>query len=169
MNEDLEKKEQIIADIRAGKLAIENDGTVEQLNQVLMFIWPQYSRANGGVEYYEKSKAGGWLARNHITVPTIKATDLLAMMEEKEYPLTLDISQSEVIGSNNSEPLLDAIHSDTEGPETKIDIVGAIVRRVIETIPVDKANFEHIAQTGKINGSLYESLKRILRPLIENN
>jgi hypothetical protein len=37
------------------------------------------------------------------------------------------------------------------------------IKDLISTIKVDKANLEHIAQTGKINGSLLTEIERIIK------
>lgn len=89
-NETLER-------IRAGKLAIENDGTKEQLQDITTLIWPNDGYPSGNRKYYQTKPDEGfrWLGYTYTNLPTIKATELLAMMEQKDSVTQLKEEEKE--------------------------------------------------------------------------
>lgn len=70
-------KEEAISQIRAGKLAIENDGTVKDLRKVLAQAWPndKYSYSTQGTyKYYHQCPDNDlhWEFDDETTLATIK-------------------------------------------------------------------------------------------------
>jgi hypothetical protein len=77
-----------IQDLKDGKVAVENDGTVEDLNKVLISAFPDDVGSNGLNLIYERVKEGECGGRADSSLPTQSVKDFLAQLskEDKTWP-----------------------------------------------------------------------------------
>ena len=71
MNKELIKK------LAAGEIAVKNDGTIEQLREVLKAAFPEDKEPNGNFKYYQKfmREDGLWDCVDHATIPSHPISD----------------------------------------------------------------------------------------------
>jgi len=83
-------KEQLLEEVRSGKLAIENDptfkdNTLDELSECLNIIWDNDRfQTMGGFKYYFKKRThhGLYDMDNKVTLPTIKVSEALQILKE---------------------------------------------------------------------------------------
>jgi hypothetical protein len=70
------QKKFTVEDLREGKCAAINDGTLEELNKVLKIAWPDDVIAQGNAKFYEKGNIG-WACSNGTSLPAQSVKDFL--------------------------------------------------------------------------------------------
>ncbi len=86
-------KKYTIQDLSEGKVAVINNGSLEQLTEVLQLAFPlDTSILTGGCKYYEKWRDWMWCADESTTLPTQSVKDFLN--QEKTYPRVMLISNT---------------------------------------------------------------------------
>lgn len=78
----------LVEKIRERELAIENDGSLEDLQKVLTFVFQNDgSVAKGGWKYYFASvkDLGNWLQADKTDLPTVSVKQVLAEIESKNW------------------------------------------------------------------------------------
>lgn len=106
-----------IQDLKDGKVAVENDGTVEDLNKVLISAFPDDVGSSGLNLIYERVKEGEWGGRADSSLPNQSVKDFLAQLskEEKTWPTQKTKDKLDKI-AEDAKAMLEKI---AEGAKTK--------------------------------------------------
>ena len=74
-----------IKDLAEGRCAVKNDGTIEELNKVLMAAFPEDVKAHGGCRFYHKDGLYNWIGvSNAEHFQSVK--DFLEELETPKLP-----------------------------------------------------------------------------------
>ena len=84
--------EKLIKQLREGTIALKNDGTLDELNKVLKYAFPnEPSESKGTFKYYYKRPYfNEWVCSDKIDVPTHSVKEFLK--PESEYPKVMRVS-----------------------------------------------------------------------------
>ena len=84
--------EKLIKQLREGTIALKNDGTLDELNKVLQYAFPNdYTKSNGNRKYYFKHDAENiWMWGEKTDLPTHSVKEFLK--PESEYPKVMKVS-----------------------------------------------------------------------------
>ena len=84
--------EKLIKQLREGTIAIKNDGTIDELNKVLKYAFPNdYTKSNGNRKYYFKHDDENiWMWGEKTDLPTHSVKEFLK--PESEYPKVMKVS-----------------------------------------------------------------------------
>ena len=88
----------LIARLAAGEIAAENNGTLEQLREVLKAAFPEDIDAEPEWKYYMKNPfyCGEWVANSKVTLPTIPITDFFKpSIEDRAIELLRELVELE--------------------------------------------------------------------------
>ena len=72
-----------IQDLRDGKVAVVNNGTLGDLNKVLVYTFEDEFTSSGDYRYYYEND-GEWRASDDVSLPTQSVKDFLAQLPKKE-------------------------------------------------------------------------------------
>ena len=84
------KVEELIQKVRDGKVAILNDGTLDQLREILGLCFPDENDEAGGChKYYESHKANKkhWWSDDTTSLPTVSVKEFYEDELREEYPI----------------------------------------------------------------------------------
>ena len=84
--------EKLIKQLREGTIALKNDGTLDELNKVLQYAFPNdYTKSNGNRKYYFKHDDENiWMWGEKTDLPTHSVKEFLK--PESEYPKVMKVS-----------------------------------------------------------------------------
>ena len=85
----------LIARLAAGEIAAENNGTLEQLREVLKAAFPKDIEGDPEWKYYMKNPfhCGEWVANSKVTLPTVPITDFFkSSIEDRAVELLRELS-----------------------------------------------------------------------------
>ena len=84
--------EKLIKQLREGTVAVKNDCTIDELNKVLKYAFPNdYTKSNGNRKYYFKHyDANIWMWGEKTDLPTHSVKEFLK--PESEYPKVMKVS-----------------------------------------------------------------------------
>lgn len=84
--------EKLIKQLREGTVAVKNDCTIDELNKVLQYAFPNdYTKSNGNRKYYFKHDDGNiWMWGEKTDLPTHSVKEFLK--PESEYPKVMKVS-----------------------------------------------------------------------------
>ena len=90
-------KEQLLEEVRSGKLAIENDttfkdNTLDELRECLNIIWTKDDFVAQGTQYYyfQDKKESEYFMSKTIKVPTIKVREALQILKQPNLELKIE-------------------------------------------------------------------------------
>lgn len=89
--------ENLIKQLREGTIALKNDGTLEELNKVLRYAFPNDStKSNGNRKYYFKHSADEniWMWGEKTDLPSYSVKEFLK--PENEYPKVMKVSEKPI-------------------------------------------------------------------------
>ena len=89
--------EKLIKQLREGTIALKNDGTLEELREVLKYAFPNDdTKSNGNRKYYFKHDADEniWMWGEKTDLPTHSVKEFLK--PENEYPKVMKVSMSPI-------------------------------------------------------------------------
>jgi hypothetical protein len=75
--------EATIENLRNGKCAVKNDGTLEELNKVLKAAFPKDGLVVGIKSYYSKSGSWSWIGQNYTNIPSFSVKEFLKNMNQQ--------------------------------------------------------------------------------------
>ena len=84
----------LIARLRSGEIAAENNGTVEQLREVLKAAFPEDIDVEPEWKYYMKNPftSGEWVANSKTILPTVPITDFFtSSIEDRAIELLREL------------------------------------------------------------------------------
>ena len=84
--------EKLLKQLREGNIALKNDGTLDELNKVLQYAFPNdYTKSNGNRKYYFKHDDENiWMWGEKTDLPTHSVKEFLK--PESEYPKVMKVS-----------------------------------------------------------------------------
>ena len=84
--------EKLLKQLREGNIALKNDGTLDELNKVLQYAFPNdYTKSNGNRKYYFKHDDENiWMWGEKTDLPTHSVKEFLK--PESEYPKVMRVS-----------------------------------------------------------------------------
>ena len=89
--------EKLIKQLREGTIALKNDGTLEELREVLEYAFPEdITNSEGAFKYYYKRPYyHGWGCSNIINAPTTHSVKEF-LKPENEYPKVMKVSNKPI-------------------------------------------------------------------------
>lgn len=84
--------EKLIKQLREGTIAVKNDGTLDELNKVLKYAFPNdYAKSNGNRKYYFKHDDENiWMWGEKTDLPSHSVKDFIK--SESKYPKVMKVS-----------------------------------------------------------------------------
>ena len=85
---------QLIARLRSGEIAVENNGTLEQLREVLKAAFPKDIEGDPEWKYYMNNPfhCGEWVANSKTTLPIVPITDFFtSSIEDRAIELLREL------------------------------------------------------------------------------
>lgn len=91
--------EKLIKQLREGTIALRNDGTLEDLDKVLKYAFPNDKTEISGTykyyyKYYDKHYGYEWACDNKTNLPTYSVKEFLKL--ENEYPKVMKVSEKPI-------------------------------------------------------------------------
>ena len=85
--------EKLIKQLREGTIAVKNDGTLDELNKVLRYAFPNDASVSKGTfkYYYKRPYYNEWVCSDKIDVPIHSVKEFLK--PESEYPKLMKVSE----------------------------------------------------------------------------
>ena len=96
--------EKLIKQLREGTIALKNDGTLEELREVLQYAFPNDKcKIFGDSKYYSKLDytESIWVGKNRIDLPTYSVKEFLT--QEKQIMKVTDLKENECIHCETEE------------------------------------------------------------------
>ena len=86
--------EKLIKQLREGKIALKNDGTLDELNKVLRYAFPNEPSESKGIRkyYFATSNKDYWTLNDTTNLPSHSVKEFLKPQEETK-PLKLTMKQ----------------------------------------------------------------------------
>ena len=88
--------EKLIKQLREGTIALKNDGTLEELNKVLRYAFPNEPSESKGIRkyYFATSNKYYWTLNDETDLPTHSVKEFLK--PENEYPKVMKVSNNPI-------------------------------------------------------------------------
>lgn len=158
-------KEEAISQIRAGKLAIENDGTVDQLNRVLRLCWPADLLNSKGRSKFYIERQNGWQGDESTHLDVIKVTELVQLIEEKPVPQLLPSENSEEETFTYPRSVIEKMNRKTKDDEVEINRLRGELHEAFQVIEFFKSQPLPLAQSDQTLSEMYSAALGIIKDL----